>query len=128
VPDFATGAAVLVIPILTPSQNQWQTWHWARRRRWSGQALLLLRNAIQHVGRADLPSATGRYRVAVTITRYGHNTLDHGNLVGGCKGLLDLLVQEGLLVDDAPKWVDDTYLQYIERCNQRQRTEVSLEW
>jgi hypothetical protein len=62
--------------------------------------------------RLRIPTATGRRRV--TITRhYGGRCKerDRGNLVGGAKALMDALVLEGLLVDDAPSWVDDWYQQ-----------------
>jgi hypothetical protein len=36
---------------------------------------------------------------------------DYVNLVGGCKAVVDALVLEGLLVDDAPKFVTDEYKQ-----------------
>lgn len=49
----------------------------------------------------------------IAITRHGTKLLDYGNLVGGCKPLLDALVAEGVLYDDSPAWVEDHYQQTI---------------
>jgi hypothetical protein len=47
----------------------------------------------------------------VKITRRGSRTLDHDNLVGGCKPLLDALVKVGLIEDDTPELVTVEYAQ-----------------
>lgn len=38
---------------------------------------------------------------------------DYGNLVGGCKPLLDALKTSGFIVDDSEKWIKDTYKQLV---------------
>lgn len=42
--------------------------------------------------------ATGKRKVM--IERHGKRPLDYGNLIGGLKGIVDNLVEFGLLVDD----------------------------
>jgi hypothetical protein len=60
------------------------------------------------------------------ITRFSTKTLDYGNLVGGCKPLLDAMKFNNLIIDDSPKWLDDKYLQ--EKCNEgKERTEIEVE-
>lgn len=76
--------------------------------------------------RLRIPTATTRRRL--TITRhYGGRCKerDRGNLVGGAKALVDAIVREGLLVDDAPRWVDDWYLQ--ERTDHKTHVVVLIE-
>lgn len=50
----------------------------------------------------------------VTITRLygkGRRPYDRVNFAGGCKPLLDTLVNLGLLYDDSALWTEDHYLQ-----------------
>jgi hypothetical protein len=132
---------LVTIPIVTPSQNKWQNWHWSKRHSWQQECLYLWRSALNkaRIGRKQLPNAfqpeakpdkrkrleaqTG-VSVALEIRSFRHNTLDHGNLVGGCKGLVDCLVQEGVLLDDSPDWLSDSYEQTIDRKDKR--TEIVL--
>lgn len=50
----------------------------------------------------------------VTFTRHysgREKEMDHANMVGGAKGMVDAMVRVGLLVDDSPKWFEAEYLQ-----------------
>ena len=48
----------------------------------------------------------------VVITSYrARLILDKGNLVGGAKGLIDAIVNVGLLFDDSDKWAQIEYQQ-----------------
>lgn len=96
------------IPFAMPSQNQYQRWHWRKRARHINECRVLVRMAIGSV--PGLPLTVPR-RAAVTFTRYSSGELDYGNLVGGCKGLLDALRYEGVIHDDSPRWVEERYLQ-----------------
>lgn len=69
------------------------------RREWQKLATL-------YVGRPDDP-ATGKR--TVRITRHSPRTLDTGNLVGGCKALVDSLVELRWIKDDSPEWADIKY-------------------
>lgn len=59
-----------------------------------------------------IPDATGRRRVSVT-RRYGGRAqkMDRGNLIGGCKPLLDAMTRVGLIVDDKEEFLQDHYYQ-----------------
>ena len=60
-----------------------------------------------------LIKATNRRR-HVTFTRHysgREREMDHANLVGGAKGMVDAMVRVGLLVDDSPKWFEAEYRQ-----------------
>lgn len=85
----------------SPSQNIHDRSHWrqkvATKRLW----LMLIRGARDFL---DVPRAHGKRRL--TIERHGRGILDEPNLIGGAKGLIDDLVQLGLLVDDKPTFLD----------------------
>ena len=62
--------------------------------------------------RLKLPPAKHRRRVRIVRHYGGHaRRRDRINYAGGAKPLLDVLVLEGILVDDSEQWVDDYYEQ-----------------
>ena len=91
----------LVIMEASPSQNVWDRWHW--RKKWESKAQwkLLIRGA---AGFIYIPKATGKR--SLLVHRHGKQTLDPSNLIGGLKGVIDDLVQLGLLVDDKPEFLE----------------------
>lgn len=61
-----------------------------------------------------VPRASGRRKL--TITRFAvsrRHLLDRGNLIGGCKPLLDAAIHQGLIVDDKEEYLDDEYRQEV---------------
>lgn len=61
---------------------------------------------------ASVPKATGKRRIWLKRTyRPGKRAYDVGNLVGGGKAIVDVLVTRGLLKDDSPKWFEGIYQQ-----------------
>lgn len=64
-----------------------------------------------------IPRAVGPRRL--TICRYAGRDYDYDNFVGGCKLLLDTLVDEGLLQNDSTAQVLATYRQERRRPGQR---------
>lgn len=62
-----------------------------------------------------IPKASARRRVDVhRYVRANNYLLDRGNLVGGCKPVLDAAVHCGLLVDDREEHLDDHYHQAVD--------------
>lgn len=100
---------VLTIPEATPSLNSMLRMHWARKSRMRERWGWLVREARLEARARPRPTAYA----AVTIERFGPKSLDHDNLVGGCKPILDALVKEGFLIDDAPTCLRVTYRQEI---------------
>lgn len=113
------------IPTAPPSRNQLDKMHWAKRDRLAKQFRALVSNALmidghgahmrvvangpfnrEIVGVLRRPAIGHRF---VRIVRRGPRTLDHDNLVGGCKPLVDALVKVGLLADDRPGLATVTY-------------------
>jgi hypothetical protein len=59
-----------------------------------------------------IPLATGPRRLVARRQYSGREQeRDRINLIGGYKPVIDAMVLEGLLVDDAPRWLDDSYAQ-----------------
>lgn len=60
----------------------------------------------------EVPPAEAKRRVLI-VRQYGKRkrAYDYGNLVGGCKPLLDCLKEHSLILDDSPKQLADYYLQ-----------------
>ncbi len=76
-----------------------------KRDQWS----LILR---YHMRLAGLTKAVGFRRLTITRTYHGRQKLlDHDNLVGGCKMIVDNLVKLGALVDDNAKGAQVSYRQ-----------------
>ena len=111
----------LELPTAPPSLNQWQRMHWAKRSRTDGRILAEVSSALcQRVAPKSVLRVSARYmretgalislaaefrakgHRRVKITRRGSRTLDHDNLVGGCKPLVDALVKVGLIENDTP--------------------------
>lgn len=88
----------------TPSLNQWQRWHWAKRARYKKR--LAAEVAILSCGQR-----LEAVPMFVRITRHSPRKLDYDNLAGGCKPLVDALVKAALVVDDTCDWVVVEYLQ-----------------
>ena len=82
----------------TPSQNETDRMHWAKRRLVAKEWALLIQEQIALLG---ITRATGKR--CLTVDRIGKKALDEGNLAGGLKGIIDELVKFGLLIDDDPK-------------------------
>lgn len=118
----------LVLEAVTPSQNETLRQHWgkAAKQKQTFEWLLLEALSKQGIRKADLPGANGISPVGVRIVSYRHNTLDEGNLIGGCKSLVDAMRDLGFFVDDSPKHFRDSYGQAIDRKNKR--TEIEITW
>jgi hypothetical protein len=87
----------LRIELPTPSQNEFAFSGWRKAHTSKGLWKNLIRACPTFL---DIPRAWGPRRL--TIERHGKRILDEANLIGGAKGIIDDLVQLGLLVDDKP--------------------------
>jgi predicted ATPase with chaperone activity len=94
------------IPMPTPSLNVLQRMH--------RQAIKRMRDQYTTIFRARSTAVTrvkpGQFR-KVWIERRGKRLLDHDNLVGGCKPLVDALERAGLIWRDSPRFVRVEYSQ-----------------
>lgn len=103
-----------VLPLEPPSQNvvaQNKGTHTMRKKyaKYRDDYMLLLRNAKRQY---RIPDAHGLRRVIITRLYSGRGQArDRGNVVGGCKPLLDAMHLEKLLVDDSDEFCADFYRQ-----------------
>lgn len=105
---MSAATFVYRLPFATPSQNVYQRWHWAQKKRFRDQCQMHLEVQCRLSPHGRPPR---NVKMHVCVTRHSAGVLDYGNLVGGCKPVLDALVRVGLLVDDSPKWVTEAYQQ-----------------
>lgn len=112
---------MLILKRRIPSQNVRDRWHWRVKDKDKNVWLILLRAAC---GGQQTPPTTPR---TVTIFSFRWRLIaDHGNLVGGAKGLVDAIVAVGLLKDDADQWARIRYEQRL--CPKgHDRTEIEVE-
>ena len=94
------------IPQPTPSLNVLLRMHHHAKKRLRDQYTTILRSHANAVSRAK----PGQFR-KVWIERRGVRLIDHDNLVGGAKPLLDALERSGLIWRDSPKFLRVEYSQ-----------------
>jgi len=141
-----TDAITLQLPFAMTSQNTLRNWErtrggQARYRRFRDDMRLMIRHALAKLDvepawprssarrtdpNGDLFGTARAERVRLEVRRYSKGTLDNGNLVGGCKPLLDAIAREGLIYDDCTEWLDDHYEQHPAKAKEG-RTEVEIE-
>jgi hypothetical protein len=108
---MTTGTQVLRIelPFATHSQNTYQRMHFQQQRKLKMTCAMYVRAAMAKAGIFGTARPTTRRRLV--IERHSSGRLDRGNLIGGCKPLLDALRDEGAIRDDSEDWLDDSYVQ-----------------
>ena len=81
----------------------------AKYRKYRDDYEILLRAWMNEL---KIPDAVARRRVSVTRRYSGRSQkMDRGNLIGGCKPLLDAMTRVGLIVDDNEEFLEDHYYQ-----------------
>ncbi len=101
-----------------PSQNRSTYSHWTTYAKERDIWYALLRARLK-------PKDPPDCKMYVSIVSYRTRLLDYGNLVGGCKALLDGMVRLGHLKDDAPKWLECLYRQELVKKSD-ERTEIEI--
>lgn len=91
----------ITIPIKCPSQNVRERRHWTKNDT-EKQAWWFATGSERN--KLGIPKATGKRRL--TIEAHGPRTMDEANILGGTKGIVDNLVQMGLLRDDTPSCLE----------------------
>ena len=106
------GRWAITLPLEPPSQNELAAnkGNYAARRRYRkyrDDYILLLTPFAR-----TLPLPAGKRRVLITrLYSARGQRYDKGNLVGGCKPLLDAMVRCHLLLDDNEQSIEDYYYQ-----------------
>lgn len=120
-----TAGFKILIPMTTPSLNEWQRCHWKVRQDvkndFTSAAIASLRS--QFKGKEY--EATGKRWIVVQ--RVGKKLLDTDNLYGGVKPLLDALKDLRVILDDNPDCLDLTVTQRQALAREKTFTVVSVE-
>ena len=99
----------LSLPIKINSRNVLDRQHWAQKRRTKKEYALLIRNQMR-LGRISLAK---QEKFDLIIHSFRKKLLDFDNLVGGCKHLIDALIDERFIFDDSPKYLTLTVEQFV---------------
>jgi hypothetical protein len=99
---------------VTPSLNKLLGMHWQDRRKLRPQYAWALKVAMQEADWAEPDDALAP-RMRVQITSHRKALLDHDNLVGGAKPLVDALKDVGAIRGDSEEWADIEYLQVVDK-------------
>ena len=100
---------ILEVKKKIPSGNQIIRNHWAVNRRNKQEWALLVRNQMR-LRKVEKATADDKY--TLMIISYRKRKLDKDNLYTGIKSLLDSCVEEKLIWDDSPDYVDLKVEQY----------------
>ena len=100
---------IIELPIKVKSRNVLDREHWAVKRRAKQEWGLFIRNQmrLRKIKKAECK----KYKIC--ILSYRKKKLDYDNLVGGCKGLIDALIDEEFIFDDSPDYIDLHVEQHI---------------
>lgn len=93
------------------SRNELDKMHWSTRHRETKDWEMLIR---LEGFKGKVPKATTR--MGITILSYRKARIkDDANLRGGCKPIIDALKRLGAIVEDSDEWIDDEYVQAVDR-------------
>ena len=99
------------LQLVTPSLNEIQGQHWSWIKRHNATTAWALVSALNKL--PQIPRPTGKRRI--TIERHGKGRLDADNLAGGCKGLIDAVRYQRLILDDDVASVELVFRQIVTR-------------
>ena len=110
----------LELPMKILSRNVLDRQHWAVKRKEKQHWCLLVRNQMR-LNKVRFTEEKEKH--SIEIISYRSRKLDYDNLVGGCKYLIDALIDEKMIYDDAPDYLDIKISQQIDK---KQRTVVKI--
>ena len=95
----------MVLDVIIKSRNILDKMHWAAKRKLKQEYALLIRNQMRTKKHYN-ELITKPTFFTLEIVSYRKRLLDYDNLVGGCKQLIDAMVDEQFIWDDSPKYLD----------------------
>ena len=99
---------IITLPIKVESRNKLDRQHWAVKRKAKQQYQLFIRNQM----RLKKVELAAKKKYSIEIISYRKKKLDYDNLIGGCKHLIDALIEEQFIFDDSPEYIDLKVEQY----------------
>ena len=95
----------MILDIIIKSRNILDRMHWAAKRKLKQEYALLIRNQMRTKKHYNDLITEPKF-FTLEIVSYRKRLLDYDNLVGGCKQLIDAMVDEQFIWDDSPKYLD----------------------
>ena len=93
---------IIEIPVRVKSRNVLDRQHWAIKRKDKKEYALLIRNQM----RLNKIPLADKKKYRLVIISFRKKKLDYDNLIGGCKHLIDALIDEKFIYDDSPDYID----------------------
>ena len=90
------------------SRNKIDKMHWAEKGRLKGQYRILIRNQMK-LNKIKETESKCRIIISCYVTRL----MDHDNVWGGLKGLIDSLTIENFIHDDSNAWLEIKQIKQI---------------
>ena len=108
---------MMILPIIIKSRNVLDRQHWAKKSMLKKEYALLIRNQM----RLNKHTFAEQQKYEITIKSNRKKLLDYDNLVGGCKHLIDALIEEKFIFDDSPEYI---FMKFEQRANRGNTTEI----
>ena len=102
----------LELPMKILSRNVLDRQHWAVKRKDKQIWAVFIRNQMR-LNKVRFTEDKEKHSIEIISLR--SRKLDYDNLVGGCKYLIDAMIQEKLIYDDAPDYLDIKISQEINK-------------
>ncbi len=122
------GTVVIELPFATPSLNELMGWKhraWWRYAKWKESVAFMMRGQLND--RGIFYTAKPNHRVRVIVERHCSGAgLDDMNLRGGCKPLIDAMVDENILHNDTQTWLEDHYVAVALERGEKKKTRVLI--
>ncbi len=93
----------MILDVTIKSRNILDRLHWAEKRRLKQEYALLIRNQMRL---GNYEEAKQKQFFTLEIVSWRKRLLDYDNLVGGCKQLIDAMIDENFIWDDSPKFLN----------------------
>jgi len=103
---------MMILPITIKSRNALDRQHWAKKSVLKKEYALLIRNQMRL---NNIEEVTEPKKLNLNIVSTRKRLLDYDNLVGGCKQLIDALIEENYIYDDSPKWLELSVQQVLNK-------------
>ena len=114
----------MILPITIKSRNVLDRLHWAKKSMLKKEYALLIRNQMRL---NDIEQVKNPKKLNLSIVSVRKRLLDYDNLVGGCKQLIDALIEENYIYDDSPKWLEMNIQQVLNKdCEESQRNKTLI--
>ena len=101
---------LITLPVKIKSRNEIDKFHWSKKSSLKKEYALLIRNQMRLNKIKQLSKPTTAILYILSLRK---RKLDHDNLVGGCKQLIDALCDEGFVWDDCTNYLTSLQVEQV---------------